>query len=265
MKGTKYTVMIKRICFITLALPLLLSGVAMAVPIDLSTWNACQYDFSGYQSPGNWVLSNNDETVTQTVNADPSMYLNGINQTSYEMDGTWQVTTTSDDDFMGFVFGYQDASNFYLMDWKQNYQNEGSYGIGQEGFAIKKISANSVGDLSISDFWQSSGTSNTTILSSNFGGGTGWNDNTFYNFHLDFDPGVFSILVSQGSSELWNVTVNDSSFTSGEFGFYNFSQSSVEYSGFEQEGGILIPEPITLFLLGGGLLGLFGFRKKRKS
>jgi hypothetical protein len=255
----------KVVCGIGIAVFLFsFSIIVNATPIDLSSWSEEQYDFSGYQPPGTWVLSNNNETVTQTVNADPSMYLNGVSQTSYQMDGTWQVVTGSDDDFMGFVFGYQDASHFYMMDWKQTYQNEGGYGIGQEGFSIKKISADSKGDLSAGDFWESSGTANTTVLASNFGTTEGWADNTLYNFHLDFQPGTFTVVVKQGDTELWNVTVDDNSFTWGQFGFYNFSQSMVEYNGFEQTGGEPVPEPGTLFLLAIGITGIGMWRKFRR-
>jgi len=197
------------------------------------------------------------------------MYLNGINQTSYQIDGSWQVVGSPwDNDFIGFVFGYQDASHFYLMDWKQGDQDVGVYiddenGIGREGFAIKKISADSGVDLSGADFWLSSGTENTTVLASDFGTGKGWKEDTLYDFHLDFEPGTFSIVVKQDDIVLWDVTVNDSAYTSGQFGFYNFSQEMVEYSGFEQTGGKAVPEPGTLILVGLGLAGIELWRKFR--
>ena len=55
-------------------------------------------------------------------------------------------------------------------------------------------------------------------------------------------------------------------FTSGQFGFYNFSQQSVRYAGFEQTGGVVIetPEPGTLALLGFGLIGMGLARKRSK-
>ena len=100
-----------------------ITGIATADPIDLSSWSELTLDFFGGQPPGNWVLETGNNAVTQTVNADPSFFLNNLNQTSYSMDGTWQVLTGSDDDYMGFVFGYQNSSNFYLFDWKQGGQS----------------------------------------------------------------------------------------------------------------------------------------------
>jgi uncharacterized protein YdeI (BOF family) len=250
---------------VTLIAFLSFSVMAAASPIDLSAWYATQYDNKGFQTPSNWVLSQNNETVTQTLNTDPSMYLNGVNQTSYSMDGSWQVKTTDDDDFMGFIFGYQDAGHFYMMDWRQNFQNPANdpeYGTAYEGLSIKKVSVDSAGDLDVGDFWRSEGTDNVSVLASNFGDGTGWSDNVLYDFHLDFEPGIFTVNVSENGTEIWNVTVNDSSFTSGEFGFYNFSQSNVEYAGFEQTGGVLAPEPSTMFLLVSGIVGFVIFRKR---
>ncbi len=238
-------------------------AINFADPINLSTWSDQQYDVDGYQNAGNWVLAPDNLSVTQTVNADPSMYLNGINQTSFLMDGSWQVNTASDDDFMGFVFGYQDASHFYLMDWKQGQQDY----VGRrayEGFTIKKFSAASKDDLTLTDFWSSTDTDNMKVLTSSYGSDKGWADNTSYDFHLDFSAsGQFSVLVKEEDEVLWNVSVNDNSYTSGEFGFYNFSQSTVQYSGFEQTGGVPVPEPSTTILLGLGLFSLIFYRKTK--
>ena len=239
-----------------------LTAMAEAAPLDLSSWSEYTYALGG-QPAGNWVLSNFDTTVTQTINADPSMYLDNANHASYKMDGNWRTATSSDDDYIGFVFGYQDPSHFYIMDWKQSRQNEGgAYGFADEGFRILKIAADSSGDLVLRDFWES-GTTHSTVLASNSGNDKGWEDYVSYKFHLDFVPGTFSILVSsQADTELWNVTVNDSSCTNGQFGFYNFSQKQVEYSGFEETP---VPLPPAIFLFGTGLAGLAGIRFKRKK
>jgi len=215
-----------------------------AAQVDLSSsWSYSDYGVTGGQASGNWVLSNSNKTVTQIINADPSMYLNNKNQTSYKMEGTWQVKTSGDDDLIGFVFGYQDASHFYVMDWKQGQQDyQGS--TANEGFTVKKISAGSKTDLTLTDFWSSAAdTSHTTVLATNHGSGKGWADNTTYKFILDFSAnGTFNIKVQNenGTITLWDATVTDSSYTSGQFGFYNFSQEQVEYNGFTQTGGVIL-------------------------
>lgn len=219
---------------LALALVLLAASTALAdiTPIDLSSWTARTLDLPGGQSAGNWVLSNGNTTVTQTINADPSFYTNNLDATEYTMNGTWQVTTGGDDDFMGFVIGYQDPAHCYIFDWKQAYQNEGGYGIAQEGMSVKKISAASEADLTITDFWQSEDTEHMTVLASNWGAGTGYSDNTLYTFDLEVVVGAFTIRVFEEDTLLWEVTVNDATYIGGQFGFYNYSQAYVEYSGF---------------------------------
>ena len=44
----------------------------------------------------------------QTVNADASILFSDFALTNDHIEGTWRVDTAGDDDFMGFVFGYQD-------------------------------------------------------------------------------------------------------------------------------------------------------------
>lgn len=243
---------------------------AQAGPVDLSSWTPLTLDYSGFQSAGNWVVSADNLSVVQTINADPSFFLNNLNQTSYSMDGSWKVETSSDDDFMGFVFGYQNSSNFYLFDWKQAYQNEPGYGIANEGMTIKKMTGatgDGLVDLSIPEFWKNTvGSANVAILATNHSSTIGWVDNHSYDFHLDFglNPGEIHIVVKDGATTLWDTTLNDTTFLSGQFGFYNFSQEKVRYAGFEQTGGYVIPAPGAI-LLGGIGVSLVGWLKRRKT
>jgi len=221
-------------------LTILLATTLLALPalaqddIDLSSWTALTLDLPGGQSAGDWVLSGDNTSVTQTINADPSFFLNNQDDVSYTMNGTWQVNTTGDDDLMGFAFAYQDPGHCYIMDWKQNAQNAGGYGFRDEGFVIRKMHGDPAA-MEIDDYWaHEEDQENYTILATSFGSGLGWDEDTEYGFTLDFEPGQFTVTVREGDTVLWDVTVTDSEYTSGQFAFYNYSQSDVQYSGFTQ-------------------------------
>lgn len=216
----------KGLLFLVLVLSASLAW-ADTTPLDLSSWTPHILNLGG-PSTANWVLSAGNTTVTQENNSDPSFYTNNLDLPEYTMNGTWRVVNNSDDDFIGFVFGFTDPAHCYLMSWKKNLQN-GSL----EGFCIKKIHAPTVDDIIPADFGHlPEDTENSTILASNFDTSAGWVVNTLYTFSLNFMPGSFSVVVELDGTVLWDVTVNDNTYSSGQFGFYNYSQPSVEYSGF---------------------------------
>lgn len=255
---------------------LVLSSNTYADVIDLSSWTGLKLDYSssGGDGPGSWDLNDTTKVaVAQEGNADPSFYLNNLNQTAYSMSGFIEVRTTGDNDFFGFVFGYQNSSNFYLFDWKK--ETQAAYGgIATEGMTIKKVtglSGDAYTDLTLAEFWDNGSAAgdifgDVEMLAVNHGASTGWQEYERYNVFLDFNihPGEIHVVINDESNiTLWDVTVFDTTFTSGQFGFYNHSQQFTRYDDFEQIGGTVVPLPASLWFMVTGLAGI-GFALRRK-
>lgn len=249
-----------------------LTAATQAAPVDLTTWSPLTLNFAGGQPAGNWSLQPGNLSVIQTINADPSFFLNNLNQTAFSIDGSWRVNERGgDDDYMGFVFGYQNSANFYLFDWKQGSQNYVGT-TAAEGMTVKKFTGatgDGLVDLSLDELWENEvDYGDMKVLATNHGSTVGWVDQTLYDFHLDFNvvPGQFTIVVKQGATELWNTTVVDNTFSDGQFGFYNYSQQEVEYAGFQQTGGVVVTTPdggSSFAMLAASLAGLAFVRRLR--
>jgi len=239
----------------------LLSGVAMADAVDLSSWS----DTSG----GNWtVQGTGNDSVYQSVNGTPTIFHNNLDSQGLALSGEITVQTTSDDDFIGFVLGYNTgdltnaSADYMLIDWKQGNQTAYS-AYGAAGLAISHVE----GVLGTTDAWGHSGNV-TQIARANNLGSTGWIDNQTYSFDLIFTESLIKVFVD-GVEELSILaqTLGLESFNNGSFGFYNFSQGSVLYAGIEENIAppAVVPVPAAAFLFAPALLGFMGLRRKAKN
>ncbi|MBN2866808.1 MAG: PEP-CTERM sorting domain-containing protein [Thiotrichales bacterium] len=231
--------------YVPIIVGLLSAPSVQAAAIDLNTWNQ-----EGASSAGNWVVSSDGSSVNQTINGEPTYFVSDTNYINKDFDGSFEVQTTSDDDFIGFVFGWNGTNDYYLFDWKQTEQDY--RGLGQEGFTLSRITGSDV------ELWDHSGT-DIQVLATDYGTGKGWADNTMYDFKLTYTTS--NIVISIDGNNIFSET---GSFDNGKFGFYNYSQSNVFYQGFEESIASPVPEPPTYLLMMVGLMGLLARYKFKK-
>jgi hypothetical protein len=214
--------------------------------VDLSTWSVQNFT----PGAGNWTVAPGGGSVFQSINGDPTVFLSPNSALGTNIQGKIKVETTGDDDFIGFVLGFDsgDFSNpladYLLIDWKQANQSVGAL----DGLAVSRVT----GVLpDASGFWDHSELGKITELARGTNlGSTGWADNTEYTFGFVFTPTNLQVTVN-GVTE---ININGS-FSGGNLGFYNYSQSSVRYSGFTQDP---VPPPTGSVPDGGSALALLG-------
>jgi len=203
------------------------------IDLGLNSWSV-----EGNASNGNWVPAPDGSSVVQTINSNPSFYVSNNEYFNTTIQGEFRVQTTNDDDFIGFVIGYQspnsttpnDQYDFILFDWKQTAQSAGGC-TAPSAMRLSRIQGTS-SNLT-STFW-----CQTDPIVTNLGTYTsmgGWADNTLYTFQVKY--GATNITVTVNGTEVFNV---EGTYSSGRFGFYNYSQEQVLYQNFSLPFGVVI-------------------------
>lgn len=250
-----------------LALLAALPARAAPVAVDLSTWSE-----RGPAGNGNWVVAAGGGSVLQTVNGDPTFFVGGASQIDTTLRGKIRVETTGDDDYVGFVLGYQaplgtgNDMNYLLFDWKQASQASGGF-TAQEGFSLNRVNGTITNYLP--GFWGHTDSTGFDNLATNYGSTLGWVDNVEYDFSILYQSNRVRIDIAGGAFGT-GTTVFDVAgvFQAGAFGFYNYSQSMVRYSGITEEAtppedppppppppnAVPVPGSLSLAALGLGLL-----------
>ncbi len=228
------------------------SSAAMADSVDLSSWAGTD--------GGHWTLQSGNNAVLQTTNGNPTMFYNNQDSQGSALSGTIKAVSGWDDDYIGFVLGYNDgdlgssSADYILIDWKKNDQTVSGWGYGEAGLSISRVT----GELSSGDAWSHSG--NVTELQRGSSlGDTGWAYANEYTFDLIFTASLIEVSVN-GNTEL-SIT---GAFNNGSFGFYNFSQSNVLYAGIQESALPEVPLPAAAFMFVPALLGFMGLRRKAK-
>lgn len=212
------------------------------VPIDLNTWSK-----RGPAANGNWVVAPDGSTVLQTINGNPTFFVSAADQINTTLRGRIRVQTTGDDDFIGFVFGFNapvstgNDMDFLLFDWKQTNQASGGF-TAFEGFALSRVQGTITNYLP--GFWGRTDSAGFDNLATNYGTALGWEDNVEYEFTMLYQTSRLKIDIAGGAFGT-GTTIFDlaGNFPVGRFGFYNYSQAQVRYSGLTEQDTPPPPPP----------------------
>jgi len=188
---------------------------------DLRSWSQ-----HGAPRSGNWEIDAGGTSVEQTVNGAPSYFLSAQDFIDVSISGTFEVSDGSDDDFIGFVFGYRDQAgsqtegDFLLFDWRGGDQSTAS-----EGFTLTRIKGAVSNSASTNTPWWGHTHESMEVLASDYGPGKGWQPNREHEYSLTYLQD--RVLIKVDGVEIFDLT---GEFEGGRFGFYNLSQAKVRYS-----------------------------------
>ncbi|XP_077965864.1 cartilage oligomeric matrix protein-like [Styela clava] len=179
--------------------------------------------------PANWVVTHNGKEITETINSDPSLAVGDTAFNGVDFNGTLFVNDDYDDDFIGFIFGFQDSSRFYVAQWKQGDQD-----VAKAGLQIKVVETVTGPSKELSDaLWAGSSVEGQAKLIYIDPKNTGWSDKTSYRWELIHRPsvGYIKLRIYQGSSLLTDSgVVIDGTLKGGRLGVFCNSQQNIIWS-----------------------------------
>jgi len=196
---------------------------------------------------GRWTSSNPTTTsVRMDENASSSSVTPGWVVTDFTLSGgasAFELTAmveagTGDDDLFGFVFGYQDNSNFYQVDWKKGGQtfNWGdpvtvNDDTAERGIKLKKIE----GGWTRDGLWGGKDGEGVSELAGPVD--RTWVAGTAYRFRVDWSPP--QIVIWFDGEQI--IDVMDDTFTGGRIGFFGFSQDNLVFEMLQIDGSVVAP------------------------
>ena len=189
------------------------SRITYGSKIDLNDW------FTN-DTRGNWSVSDDGTYVNQTINGNPTVFESAADTYgNVKISGVIKVGNDGDDDFVGMVLGKTDANNFIIWAWKRSNQSIHG-GTSYEGHYLGKVT----GGVNKVTWLMDIDSDGYEVLDTNISNSIGWEYETYYNFEVVYTPTKVEIWV-----EGTKVLESSGSFDTGKIGFYNNSQSKVEY------------------------------------
>ncbi|XP_011781212.1 PREDICTED: cartilage oligomeric matrix protein isoform X1 [Colobus angolensis palliatus] len=198
----------------------------------------------------NWVVLNQGREIVQTMNSDPGLAVGYTAFNGVDFEGTFHVNTVTDDDYAGFIFGYQDSSSFYVVMWKQMeqtyWQANPFRAVAEPGIQLKAVkSSTGPGEQLRNALWHTGDTDSQVRLLWKDPRNVGWKDKKSYRWFLQHRPQVGYIRVRfyEGPELVADSNVVlDTTMRGGRLGVFCFSQENIIWANLRYRCNDTIPE-----------------------
>ena len=189
--------------------------------VNLNNWRT-------YDSRGSWSVQGGGTYVLQSINGESTIFESGTSDYGAApgavMRGQIKVRSgAGDDDWIGFVMGKRSTNDFYLWSWKK-----GDQGAAQMGHVFAKVTDRN----SLLSWNMHTSASGYEVKGKHITGSlsAGWVHGKTYTFRIEYRPNNVTLFIDD--KLLFDI---DGSYPEGSIGFFNKSQSHVEYFNVSEE------------------------------